>query len=196
MDEKLLTWLSDYHKRAYEFQLERHEKLRDRISFIIGLLSALGGALIYVLSNYPHNIRSDGALFYLPIFFAVIVFFQSVALLIYCMGRGFDIAYMPPSTEIQRYAEEMTEYVANNPGSGIDVLLRVKTMVNKLYCKSATHNEPLNVRRSYWLLLSLRVGIISFTLLLLALPKFLYEKAYKEEEPTKVIFSESVKITK
>jgi hypothetical protein len=196
MDAQLRDLLVEHHKSAYEFQLARHDKIRDRVAFTIGLISALGSGLLYILAHYPHSTAPTATFFYLPFFFSAVFFLIAVGLLIYCLGRGFQIGYLPPPSVIQKYAEDLSKRAQDYPQLQLDAFSRVKEHIGSLYCEAASANEPKNIKRSDLLLAAIRVSVLSLFFLILATPEYLLDCAVKGEKPTRVIFSDEVKITK
>jgi hypothetical protein len=197
MDKKTRNWLLEHHKEAYRFQLERSDKIRDRVSFLSGLLTLLGSAIFYVILNYPHAWRDwCSLLFYVPVGFSVVLFLVAVWQILYCLGWGFRYSYILTPGQLQEYTKSLASYAAAVPEDKVDVLDDVKTHLMDRYCEGATHNLEVNTRRTNVLLRATQISILSFGLLLLSLPSFFVERGRQEAAPTKVIVSEPIRITK
>lgn len=195
MNTDMRDWLFEHHKAAYQFQLERSEKMRDRVSLLSGLLTLLGGALLYTSINYPHSWRGGWSLlFYGPGGFAVILFLVVIVQILYTLGWGFQYSYIPTPRELQDYAAALNTYADALPGENVNVLADVKDHMTQAYCTGATHNLSVNTRRSNVLLRATQLAIVSFGFLLVSLPRFFFDSAYVEAQPTKVIISEPISI--
>ena len=108
MDINTQDWLFEHCKSSYEFQLERSEKIRDRVSFLSGLLTPFGGAIIYVFLDYPHAWKSGYELFfYIPASLALICFLTAVMMLLYCLGKGFKYYSIPTPKDLRNYVVKL-----------------------------------------------------------------------------------------
>lgn len=195
MNTDMRDWLLEHHKAAYQFQLERSEKLRDRVSLLSGLLTLLGGALLYTSINYPHSWRGGWSLFfYGPGGLALILFLVVIWQVLYSLGWGFQYSYIPTPRQLQDYVVLLKAYADASPGETVDVLADAKNNMIQAYCTGATHNLSVNTRRSNVLLRATQIAIVSFGLLLVSLPRFFFDSAHKDSEPTKVIISEPIHI--
>jgi len=196
MNTNMRDWLLEHHKAAYQFQLERSESLRDRVSLLSGLLTLLGGALFYIGINYPHLCGNYWSLlFYVPGVLSISLFFYVIWKVLYVLGWGFQYSYIPTPMQLQIYAVALDVYADSLPADeSIDVLSDVKDRMIKAYCEGATHNLGVNTRRTNVLLRATQIAIISFGLLLFSLPRFLFDSMSKESEPTKITISEPIRI--
>jgi hypothetical protein len=184
-------WLLDHHKGAYQYQLERTDKLRERVSLIATLLTPLAAAEVYVLALYPHSKADCWSLwFYIPISISAILLLYTIGRVLYCVGWAFKYAFIPSPAALQEYVETLSEYAKTAPNEKVDVLLETKSDLAKSYCFYATRNLAVNKKRTRILLQAIQVAILSFLLLLASLPKFCLEVAQKAPEPTKVILVE------
>lgn len=173
--------------------------MRERLkspSLLSGLLTLLGGGLLYTIINYPHLWRGSWSLlFYGPGSLALLLFFVVIWKVLYALGWGFQYSYIPTPMELQSYAVAMKAYAdASPPGENMDAFTDVKDRMIQAYCEGATHNLSVNTRRSNVLLRATQIAIISFGLLLFSLPRFLFDSLHKDSEPTKVIISEPIRI--
>jgi hypothetical protein len=195
MDTNTQDWLFEHCKSSYEFQLERSEKIRDRVSFLSGLLTPFGGAIIYVFLDYPHHLEFGyELLFYIPASLALIYFFIAVAMLLYCLGRGFKYYSIPTPKDLRGYAIKLDAYAKAVPAEKIDVLNDAKKHLLNYYCEDSTYNFRVNTRRANILLLATQISIISFGLLLISLPRFFFDKTHEEASPTKIVVSQPIRI--
>jgi hypothetical protein len=195
MDVPTRDWLFDYHKEAYKYQLDRTDKIRDRISLLSSLLTLLGGGVVYVFLNYPHNLEACSCLwFYAPATFAILLFVIAICQVLYCLGWGFTYHYTTDSAGVQNFAEGMVSYAKEIPTEKVDVVQEIKANLIEKYAEAASYNLAVNSRRANLLLRATQIAIASFMLLLLALPAFFYQRAQQEPNPTKVIITEPMKV--
>lgn len=188
MNPELRDLLLEHHKAAYIFQLEKTEKLRDRVSFLTGLLTLLGGALLYLGVNYPHEWKGCASLFfYVPCGISAILFLVVVGKVLYALGWGFKYSYIPSPQELQEYAETQCSVNADPNTEEIDLVEDLKENMTSAYCGGATHNLKVNQRRAAVLLRATQIAIVCFVFLLSGLPRFFIDLANKDSKPTEVI---------
>src|SRR6266581_1935321 len=111
MNAELKDWLFEHHKEAYLYQLDRIDPIGNRVSLLSGLLTLLGGAIIYVVLHYPHH--WDGAvslLFYAPAGLASALFVIAILLILFAISWGFRYSYVRPPTEVQENAEALWQF--------------------------------------------------------------------------------------
>jgi len=196
MDQDTKNWLYDFHKDAYKFQLEQTEKMRDRISFLVGLLTPLGGAVVYVVWNQSLDWSDCSALF-LAIPPAGAVAYLGTAVVYGLMAlRSQVYTFIPSTLEAQEFAEKLSAIKKLNPQSTFVVLDEVKFKFADRYRDAASHNFWINRRRSDWLHHATQCGIFSFCFLVVALPRFVYVKASEKPRPTTVVIERPVQVTR
>jgi predicted PurR-regulated permease PerM len=195
MKPAIHDWLLERHQAAYKFQLERSDKLRERISSLSTLLTLLGGAILYTAINYPHTWRGWWSLlFYAPACLSLILFVIAVWMILYCLGWGFQYSYIPTPKELQDYAGKIDAYASAASEEQVDALADIKEHMSQAYCTGATRNLAVNTRRSNLLLRATQIAIISFGLLLAALPSFFFDIGNRQTPPTRVIVTEPISI--
>lgn len=194
MDTKTRNCLVEHYKDAYKTQMERTDKIWDRVSFLSGLLTPLGGAIFYVILNYP---RGDLPFsFCFPIIVSLLLFIVAVAQVLYCLAGGFTYSTIPTPLRLREYVKKMENYAASVPGKNVDVLDKIKTNLMNSYCEGASFNMQVNLKRTQLLLKATQISILSFILLLLALPNFFVKQIHHENLPTKVIVTEPIRVNK
>lgn len=195
MDPKTRDWLLEHYREGYEFQVERSDKIRDTVSLLSGLLSILGGAIAYIVLNYPHAWHGWEALyFYSPAGLALVLFCIAVGQIFYCIGRGYKYSYILSPHQLQAYTESLVQYAAGSPDKNVDVLEDIKTNMTNRFCQAASHNLQVNTRRGYLLLVAIQITIGSFIFLFLSLPGFFYGKSNEMPRATKVTITEPIRI--
>jgi hypothetical protein len=192
MDDQTRDWLLDHHRGAYKFQAERAEKIRDRLAFLVTPFTILGGGILYVLGKYQHGFNVFGCLtFYIPSALSLLAFLAAMGTALYCLGWGFDYLSVPRPRGLQDDVEEISNYAANS-APGLNVLDDVKTTMMERYCEAADYNFAVNFRRTNLALRSTQLGIISFLILLFALPTFFSNGLQNEKPASTVIFYKNV----
>ena len=184
MPPKLQDFLFEHFRQSYQFQLERIDKLRDRISFVVAILSILGSALLFLLTNYSHAWRNGWCcFFYAPAAFAGFLFLASAGLLLWVVGGRFVYDFIPSNPEIQSFARSMAEWTTATGGTPDDALNSVKLQLLARYRDAAHHNFGVNRRRTDRLLLAQRIAVLAFA----AVPRFYLDKSKDDDKPTKVL---------
>ena len=188
MTPKLQDFLFEHFLDTYKFQLERIDKLRDRISFVVAFLSILGSALLFLLTNYSHAWRGCWCcLFYVPAASATFLFLTSAALLLYVIGGRFDYEFIPDNPEVQEFAEKIEDWTKSTGGTPDDALNATKEAMLTRYRDGAHHNFGVNRRRTDRLLLAQRIAVLAFLFAFAAVPRYYFDKTREDEKPTKVI---------
>jgi hypothetical protein len=196
MDPKTEEWLFEYHRKGYEFQMEQTEKIRDRIAFLAGLLTPLVGAAGYVVWNQSlewtacHSILLAVPPLLTVMLLAVAVLHGVSAL------RSKQYLFVPSPIKIQRYAEQLSHFAADNPHRSINVVERLRAHLARRYCEGASHNFLVNRLRTDSLLRATKCGIWSLCFLVAALPRFLYVKTHEKARPTGVVIESPIQIKK
>ncbi len=191
MDVATRDWLLAYHKETYERQIEVTDKIRDRISFLAGLLTPLGGGILYTLLNCPYA-ASSAAWCYIPAGLAFLTLLGAIALILYALGSGFIYAKTPTPMQLQEYAVELTSFAATHEGT--DVLNDLKMNMIDIYSKCATHDQSVNEYRTNCLLRATKIATFSFIVWLFAMPGFFIGKSGQDTEPFKVIITGPIHI--
>lgn len=194
IDESTRDWLLEHHKDAYEFQSERSDKIRDTVSFLSGLLSILGGGILYVAFNYPHSWRgASSLLFYGPISLSLLLFIVAVCQILFCIARGYKYSYILSPKQLQEYVEALVHY-SDSCGKPLDIMDDLKRNMMRRYCEGATHNLNVNTRRSPMLVRATQLSAVSFLCLLLALPFFFIHKSSEKPDSMRVTITEPIKV--
>ena len=184
----------EHYKDAYETQMERTDKIRERVSFLSGLLTPLGGAIFYVILNYPRGELPFSFCF--PAIVSLLLFIIAVVQVLYCLGRGYEYSNILTPRQLREYATKLEQYAASVPAKNVDVLDKIKTNLMNRYCEGASDNLLVNLKRTNLLVQATQLSVLSFMLLLLALPNFFVKQMHQENLPTKVIITEPIRIQK
>jgi hypothetical protein len=197
MNGATVDWLFEQNRAEYYRQLDRIDKLRDRLSFVSGLISLLGGAMLYIGTNYPHSWHGWKSLwFYLPAGVALCLFITSVWMLLYCLGWGFRYAYTLSAQGLETYVTSMQRHSESCPDRHVDVLGVTKKHLLSRYTVAATHNFKVNQRRARVFLRATQLSIGAFALLLMALPSYVIQAKHAKAKPVSVLLTEPVRIQK
>jgi hypothetical protein len=193
MDDQTRDWLLDHHREAYKFQADRSEKIRDRLSFLVTPFTILGGAILYVLSNYRHAFSTSSVLiFYVPVVVSLLIFLAALGTALYCLGWGFQYDSVPRPRGLQEDVEKIANYAAAH-APALNVLGDVKTTMMERYSSAADYNFSVNFRRTNLVLRAMQLGIVSFIVLLFSLPAFFSNKLQAKPRNPTVIFYKEVK---
>jgi len=188
MPPSLQDFLFEHFRQSYQFQLEKIEKLRDRISFVVGLLTILGSALFFLLTNYSHGWHDGWCwLFYVPVGLAGILFLTSAGLLLWVIGGRSRYQFIPSSPEIQKFAQDTVEWTTAIGGTGDDALNSVKEELLSRYRDGSHYNFTVNRERTDRLILAQRVAVIAFLLGFASTPRYYYDKSKEDDKPTRVL---------
>ncbi|MCA1964978.1 MAG: hypothetical protein LDL31_13615, partial [Prosthecobacter sp.] len=77
------NFLFEHYKQEHQFQRECTDKIRDRVSFVVGFLTVLGGILSYFVSGFPHAWHCGRTLFfYVPLSLAIAMFVASALIVL------------------------------------------------------------------------------------------------------------------
>jgi hypothetical protein len=194
MDTETRDWLLEHYKDAYKVQMDRTDKIRDRVSFMSGLLTPLGGAIFYVILNYPHDDISFSFCF--PAIVSLLLFIVAVVQVLYCLGRGYCYSNILTPRQLREYVKKMEDYAASVPAKKVDVLDKIKTNLMNRYCEGASDNLQVNLKRTNLLIQATQISVFSFIMLLLALPNFFVKQIHQENLPTKVIITGPIRVQK
>jgi len=189
MDDQTRDWLLDHHQEAYKFQAERSEKIRDRLAFLVTPFTILGGAILFILGKFNHTIGLLPCVaFYVPAILSLMVFVGAIGIALYCLGWGFDYDSVPRPRGLQEDVQAIVNYAAQH-APALNVLGDVKTTMMERYCDAADYNFSVNLRRTNLVLRATQLGIVSFLILLFALPAFFSNRLQEKTPGTTVIIN-------
>lgn len=175
-DSKLRDYIHELAKESYLYQLDRCDKVRDRILGLAKIFTILGGALVYLWSEYSYaDPDLVSVFFYIPMILGTALFLVVIGMLIYVLGWGFKYEYIPEMSELQRYATNLDEYKKEN-NVDLDLDADFKQSMTFSYSSGATRNLRVNRARTDKVLRAAQIGICSFSFLLASLPSFLYKE--------------------
>ncbi len=188
MPPKLQDFLFEHFRDTYKFQLERIDKLRDRITFVVAFLSILGSALLFLLTNYSHAWRGGWCcFFYVPAAIAALLFIASASLLLWVIGGRFDYEFIPDNPEVQEFAQQIADWTATTGGTPDDALNATKEAMLARYRDGAHRNFGVNRRRTDRLLFAQRIAVLAFLFAFAAAPRYYFDKSKEDAKPTKVL---------
>ncbi len=195
MDDATRDWLLDHSQASYLEEIDRLQKLRDRIAFLSSQLTLLGGIMIYLATTHSYFWLGWPSLaFYVPAIASLILFGFSLAKVLYCLGRGFDYEDIPNPKAILDFIEATAQVASQSSAETVDILGQTKTFLVERYTAAAAHNQWVNQRRTKLIVDATQYSVIAFVVLIFACPAFLYDIAKKGTEPTTVIVAKPITI--
>jgi hypothetical protein len=175
--------LFNFYKESYEAELERKDKLLERLNIALTQLAILGGALgfyVMVIPDVKGFLPAD-LFFYIPCGLACLSFLGSLGVVFYGVVRGDVYEYMPTSIEI---AEAVEQNKKKNPNS--DIRASFVGNFGKQYCQCAATNWESNQNRNGRVNRIFQFLVVCMIFLILALPGYLRLKGHLETKPTEV----------
>lgn len=177
-----------FYRECYQAELEKKEKLLERVNLAAGFLTILGGILAYYTTSIEAcHFRYIHLAFYIPFAAGCITTFVSMVLVAISIAKGFGYAYVPKTTSIAKFLETADSFNAAAPDSQkIDIRRTFIESLSKQYCKYATINRTHNITRSGYVFKSLRWAVASMFIVVAAVPGFLTLKRDFETKPTQI----------
>lgn len=186
MPHDLDEFLFEHYKQEYQFQLERTDTIRDRVSFVVGFLTVLGGILSYFVSEFPHAWHCGRTLlFYIPLAAATSLFIASIAIVLWVIGGKFLYQAIPSNPQLQKYCDDLVAWSAAGE-TPAEIVPTLKESLLKAYRDGSHHNFLVNRKRTDRLLLATRLVVFAFMFSAAMLPAYTFEKSQQEKEPTLV----------
>jgi hypothetical protein len=186
MPKDLSEFLFEHYKQEYQFQLERTDNIRDRISFVVGFLTVLGSILSYFVSEFPHAWHGGRTIFfYAPLAGAASLFIASAAIVLCVVGGRFLYQSIPSNPQLQKFCEDLVIW-STTGGMPADVVPTLKRSLLTAYRDGSHHNFLVNRSRADRLLLATRLVVVAFMFSALMLPAYVFEKSKQDKEPTLV----------
>ena len=183
-----------YLKDAYDGEADIVFKIRDKISFIFGLILALTSGNIILMEGFSTSSSCHQSYFFwTSIFVSVSTLFTSATLTSWCLIRGFRYAYMPSPVSIKECADKLIKYKAET-GQNFCIEAVLKDQIMDGYAKCAEHNRNANIQRSGFLVLAQRFLMISAIAIIPAAIVYIVTQRQTSTEPTNVNINEPVKI--
>jgi hypothetical protein len=175
------------HKEEFERQRDRTDAIRDRITYVVGFLTLVGGIIIYLISEFPHSTSLRAIFFYLPITCAAAIFLRA-AYTVGVVASDRSLYAGPPSDphKLKEFYDRLVDWGAANNKKGDELVHVAKTRFGERYRYYASHNLQINARRSTSLLSATTLTVWAFAPCILALPSFGYEKLREVKEPTSI----------
>lgn len=186
MPNDLNEFLFEHYKQDYQFQLERSDAIRDRVSFVVGFLTVLGGILSYFVSEFPHAWHGGRTLFfYVPLAAGASLFVTSTAIVLWVVGGKFLYQSIPSNPELQKFCDDLVAW-STSAGTPADIVPTLKQSLLAAYRDGSHHNFLLNRSRTDRLLLATRLVVVAFMFSATMLPAYIFEKSKQDKEPTLV----------
>jgi hypothetical protein len=184
MTPESIKWLLDHAESSYNAEIQNTDKIRERISFILSLTITPGfGVAAYLVSSLRGETFALGNvfLFWIPLFISVAILLIATCYVAYALLKGFYYSRVPSPSQIIPYFEAHP-YPDNALQDGHLELL-------KEYSNSVDHNFKQNEHRKSKLILAQRLAFLSFAILILCIPKWVYNFTHNEQDtqPVKII---------
>lgn len=194
MPPDLDDFLFEHFKDSYEFQKERTEKVRDKGSFSINLLTVLWGGIVYVVASYPlESWKELNLCFLLPLGGAVVGALWASWKIFCVFAPNHQFETILGCKRLQDHANYLVSYL-QVAGEEQNSLRELRKELAERYMTAADQSALVTDLRVLQVIQATRRALFAFVLLAFSLPGFLYEKARDQPEPTKVQLIESKKI--
>lgn len=187
LDEELL----DIYKGQHDFEIERKDKLMERITLSSGILVVLGGMVAFFASGLDRILEIPFKQTHW-IFIAPFIVGLVLAIISFCFGMK--------SLKARKYEyfnfHELDNLVrkARNDMTDEQVLAGLPQILADEYLACAIINRHHNIKKNGYVYWSLRLGLWSLVCMLLAFPGFLVLKHSLPEETTNVIVTKPVEV--
>jgi MFS family permease len=190
--------LLEFYKGSYETEIERKDKLLDRVSLAVGFLTILGGILgFYLTSLEIPQFRWAHLAFYIPLALGCVTTIVSMVCVARSVAKGFRYAYIPSPMEVANFVRTAEDLNAQVPkAERADIRASFREHLGDQYCKCAAINWNHNTTRSGYLFWAIRWAVASMFIAILALPGFFLIKKDFETKPTEVKVTAPIEIKK
>lgn len=179
--------LYEHFKAAHSLELERIDKIRDRVSFVVGFLTLLGGVIGTFVTSFPHAWHCGRTLlFYVPLAGSIFLFSWAASLVLWVVGGKYLYEAMPDNPDIINYAEGLSAWADDSAVNETDLVREFKKDIALAYSKASQHNYAINRKRADRLGFATRLVVFTFLPVALMLPSFLYESSQRPDKPTQV----------
>lgn len=134
-------------KDRYDYELLRREQLTAALALPVGILSALGGAVVAMARSFSYQNASLTSAFGVLLAANVIAFF----LCLFDLGRAYHrqkYLYLPLLGEMERSREEFLEYAQVMAGGEAEVMADFDRELRRRVIQAADRNTQNNDERS------------------------------------------------
>lgn len=141
----------EFYKDIYLFEIARKENLNSKISTYIGLLTVIGGIVVFELENLYQNLNVNPIIQFELIVMIMIILEINIYNL-YKANHGKEYKYLDNSIEVrkafvelERYYQQYYEYFKNEEET-IDCLIerKKKEKLIEIYIKCSEENAKVN----------------------------------------------------
>lgn len=180
--------LFNFYQECYAAELEKKDKLLERVNLASGFLTVFGGVLAYyITANECTHFRCIQLLFYIPFGLACLTTLASMVFVAISVAKGFGYAYIPKTTEIAEFVKSAEKINATVPESQQTNLQDAFIEnLSKQYCEYAAINRNHNIIRSGYIFKSLQCAVATMFIVVATIPGFLILKRDFETKPTQV----------
>ena len=179
--------LAQHYKASHEFELQRIDKIRDRVTFVVGFLTMIAGIIVYLVSGFPHSTDTARVLlFYGPLLIVAALFVWATCLVSWVVAAGHEYHSLPDNPVLEDYATELSDWGDQEGKSDEELLEKLKLGMSNTYRDVGHRNYTVNHHRVTRLTFATRLAIYAFIPIALMLPSYVYENSKKPKEPTLV----------
>ncbi|QQL45052.1 hypothetical protein [Sulfuriroseicoccus oceanibius] len=112
-------YIFEHAKESYEYQLDRCDKIRERVIALVKVFALLGAGIVFLWSQYAGeggwNAGVDYA-FFIPSVVASVLYLLAVFKLVWVLGWGFTYEYLKDPAEIVHTARELAASMDKGQG--------------------------------------------------------------------------------
>jgi hypothetical protein len=190
MAETNSDFIYEYLKEEYDREIERLVRLRERTSFISGLLLLLGGGFSALLSNYivrfsSHDYRD--ILFLVGMLVAAYFFLDALIFVSLSIVPKFEYANVKSAVEVAADHSAWVTYVSDPlVTKKYDPDSEIKKGLCFSYAQAATRNRLLTVYRGDQIFHATRSAFWSALILVIPTACLVHDVYSRETDPIKV----------
>jgi hypothetical protein len=177
--------LDELYKEHYFFEINRKHELTKELNIPIGVLTILGGAIIYFFNEIPRIVGL--ARFVLVIFLiASLVFFLLTIYFLIRSYYGYTYRYLPTSEELRDYRERLEQYYQTESHNLAGIDAEMESYIRAAYARCAHKNTINNDSKSGYLYKANGFLILTLICGLLCTVPYLWAKTNQPERVEKV----------
>ncbi len=168
-----MSTLFDFYKELYEKEIDYKEKISNRISVPIGIISLLSGLDSYLLLNTAFSTNDS---YCIALLVLIVLFNVSLGVSVYYTVKsyhGYKYLYISYPKEIEEYSKPLRNYYSENYDaffSNTDLSIEEltynhvkKELLYEMYLTMSDHNMKLNKKKTKYLFrtgMSIAIAII------------------------------------
>jgi peptidoglycan biosynthesis protein MviN/MurJ (putative lipid II flippase) len=187
--------LFGFFKGLYETEFARRDKLSERVSFGISLLTLLGGLVVYYISSFkPASYTQTHLWFYVPLALGVVLMAISLVYFFLAMYHGWNYDYISAEGSRQYIEDLRVRNSPLTPGKENQIRDLFVRSVTDDYLACTKSNSSVNETRQKRILCGSVLAVWSLAVLLLASAPFFVLKSGFHDEPQRVTIVNPVEV--